>query len=79
MPLLIILQQKCQLFVIRYDYWPKLSKQISNIIKIQAAWIKSTQAAKYCDKNKVAMAMKSKYVIKPNCLKFDLLIYIQSL
>ena len=49
---------------------------LSNIMKIQATLIKSTQAAKYSDKNEVAMTMKSKYVIKANWLKFDLLIYI---
>ena len=48
----------------------------SNIILIKAVLIKSTLVGKYSDKIEVAMTMKSNNIIKANCFKFDLLIYI---
>ena len=51
----------------------------SNIILIKAVLIKSTLVGKYSDKIEVYMTLKSNYVIKANCFKFDLLIYIHSL
>ena len=52
---------------------------LSDIIIIKSELIKITLVGKYYDKIYVAMTMKSNYVIKANCFKFDLLIYINSL